>query len=166
MIKKIIAPENDSTLTSLGLLILRLWLGLGMFINHGCDKLAHFEYAGMFPDPLGVGVTPGLAFVTFAETVGAVLLALGLFTRFAATTLVVDLAIAVFMTHHRAGGAGELALVYLAGCIALLFAGGGKFSADFALFRRSRNLSPRPNFVAAPATDDQPVGTAGAYIRA
>jgi len=35
MIKKIFAPGNDSALTSLGLLVLRLWLGLAMFFNHG-----------------------------------------------------------------------------------------------------------------------------------
>jgi len=78
MIKKIFAPGNDSALTSLGLLVLRLWLGLAMFFNHGLEKLAHFsDMAAKFPDPLGIGQTPSLALVVFAETAGALLLALG-----------------------------------------------------------------------------------------
>ncbi len=135
MLKKLFAPGNDSTLTSLALLVLRLWLGLAMFLHHGIDKLAHFDkYSARFPDPLGIGATPGLALVTFAETAGAVLLALGLVTRFAALTLVIDLAVAVFMVHKAANGAGELAFIYLAGYVALLMAGGGRFSVDKALF--------------------------------
>lgn len=147
MIKKLFAPGRDSALTSLGLLVLRLWLGLAMFLNHGLDKLAHFEApAAKFPDPLGLGATPGLALVTFAETAGAVLLALGLLTRFAALTLVIDLAVAVFMVHKAASGGGELAFVYLAGYVALLIGGGGKFSVDKALFGKGGNSGqPKKN---------------------
>jgi putative oxidoreductase len=138
MIKKLFAPGNDSALTSFGLLLLRLWLGLAMFLNHGVDKLTHFDkYAAKFPDPLGIGVTPGLALVTFAETAGAVLLAFGLLTRFAALTLAIDLGVAVFMVHKTANGGGELAFIYLAGYVALFFAGGGKFSVDKPLFGKS-----------------------------
>ncbi|MGA9451656.1 MAG: DoxX family protein [Verrucomicrobiia bacterium] len=155
-ITKLFAPGNDSTLTSLGLLMLRLWLGLAMFFNHGFDKLIHFEYAANFPDPLGIGVTTSLALVTFAETAGALLLALGILTRFAAMTLVIDLAVAVFMVHKAASGAGELAFVYLAGYIALLLAGGGKFSADKALFGKRRNPGTDLNLVGLPATDTIP----------
>ena len=142
MLKKLFAPGNDSTLTSFSLLLLRLWLGLAMFFNHGLDKLNHFQtYAAKFPDPLGIGVTPGLALVTFAETAGALLLVLGLLTRFAAVTLVIDLAVAVFMVHKTANNAGELAFIYLAGYVALLIAGGGKFSVDKALFGKGRSSS-------------------------
>ena len=85
MIKKIFAPGNDSTLTSFALLVLRLWLGVTMLLHHGIDKINNFSvYATKFPDPIGIGVKPGLALVTFAETAGALLLALGLLTRFGA----------------------------------------------------------------------------------
>ena len=139
MIKKIFAPGNDSTLTSFGLLVLRLWLGLGMFFIHGLDKLENFgKYATMFPDPIGIGVKPGLGLVTFAEAVGALLLALGLLTRFGAITLMIDLGVAFIMVHKMAVGmaphSGELAFVYLAGFAMLFIAGPGKFSIDKALF--------------------------------
>ncbi len=143
MLKKLFAPGNDSALTSFALLVLRLWLGLAMFFIHGLDKLNNFDhYATMFPNPLGIGVKPGLALVIFAETVGALFLALGLLTRFGALTLVIDLAVAFFMVHKMAVGmtphSGELAFIYLAGYVALLIAGPGKFSVDKALFGKGK----------------------------
>ena len=143
MIKKLFAPGNDSTLTSFALLILRIWLGLAMLLIHGLDKAENFNhYATMFPDPIGIGVKPGLALVTFAETVGAALLVLGLLTRFGALTLAIDLAVAFFMVHKMAVGmaahSGELAFIYLAGYAALLIAGPGKFSLDKAFFGKGK----------------------------
>jgi putative oxidoreductase len=138
MMKKIFAPGNDSHVTNFALLVLRLWLGLTMLFNHGLDKINHFNmYATKFPDPLGIGVKPGLGLVTFAETVGAALLALGLLTRFGALTLAIDMAVAVFMVHKNLQQ-GELAFIYLAGFVTLLIAGGGKFSADKALFGKGK----------------------------
>jgi putative oxidoreductase len=138
MIKKIFVPGNDSTLTSLGLLMLRLWLGLAMFFNHGLAKLTHFsDMASKFPNPLGIGQMPSLVLVTFAETAGALLLAFGFLTRFAALMLVIDLGVAFLMVHKAVNGMGELAFIYSAGYAALLIAGGGRFSADKALFGRN-----------------------------
>jgi putative oxidoreductase len=134
MIKKLFVPGNDSVVTSFALLVLRLWLGLTMFLHHGMDKINNFSmYATKFPDPIGIGVKPGLALVAFAETAGALLLALGLLTRFGALTLVVEMGVAFFMVHKSLQG-GEMAFIYLAGFVALLIAGGGKFSVDKALF--------------------------------
>ena len=110
-----------------------------MLLIHGLDKLTNFnKYAGMFPDPLGIGVKPGLGLVTFAEVAGAALLVLGLLTRFGALTLVIDMAVAFVMVHKMAVGtaphSGELALIYLAGFVVLLIAGPGKLSMDKMLF--------------------------------
>jgi putative oxidoreductase len=137
MIKKVLAPGNDSPLVSFSLLVLRLWLGLSMFFLHGLDKLNHFShYATMFPDPIGIGVKPGLALVTIAETLGALLLALGLLARFGALMLVIDLGVAFFLV-HKMSHEGELAFIYLAGYVTLLLAGPGKFSVDKALFGKA-----------------------------
>jgi putative oxidoreductase len=118
----------------LGLLALRLWLGLTMLLNHGLEKLTHFhEKAGSFPDPLGIGSTASLGLAVFAEVVAAALLAAGLFTRFAALVLTINLTVAFLMVHKLAlSGAhsGELAFVYLAGFVALFLAGGGRYSMD------------------------------------
>jgi putative oxidoreductase len=142
MIKKLFAPGNDSFPTSAGLLILRLWLGLTMCFNHGLDKLNHFStMSGHFPDPLGIGQTPSLALVVFAEVFGALLLALGFVTRFAALTLVIDMTVAFLMVHKTAmhgEQSGEMAFIYLAGFVTLLLAGGGKFSVDNCAFGKCK----------------------------
>ncbi len=134
MLKKIFTPGNDSKLTSLGLLVLRLWLGLTMLLHHGMDKVYNFNtYTTKFPDPLHIGVTPGLILVVFAETAGAVLLALGFLTRFGALVLAIDMGVAFFLVHKSLDG-GELAFIYLAAFVALLIAGPGKFSVDKIVF--------------------------------
>jgi putative oxidoreductase len=141
--KKIFSPGSDSAFTSLGLLILRLWLGLAMFFNHGLEKLSHFGVmSSKFPDPLGIGAAPSLALVTFAETAGALLLAMGLLTRFAALTLVIDLGVAFIMVHKAVTGMGELAFIYSAGYVTLLLAGAGRFSLDQALFGKNKSGWP------------------------
>ena len=120
------------------ILVVRLWLGLTMLLNHGLDKLLTFrEKADMFLDPLGVGSTVSLMLAVLGEAVGSTLLVLGLFTRSAALSLVVTMGVACFLVH---GGSlsgersGELAFIYLAGFLAILIAGPGRFSMDQFLF--------------------------------
>jgi putative oxidoreductase len=138
MMKKLFAPGNDSTLTNFALLVLRLWLGLTMLLHHGLDKVNNFStYATKFPDPIGIGVKPGLGLVAFAETIGALLLALGLLARFGALTLVIDMGVAFFLVHKSLQG-GEMAFIYLAGFVMLLIAGPGKFSVDKVLFGKGK----------------------------
>ena len=138
-IKKLFAPGNDSLLTSFAMLVLRLWLGLTMLLHHGLDKVNHFNmYATQFPNPIGIGVKPGLALVAFAETVGALLVAVGLLTRFGALTLAIDMAVAFFLVHKSLSTGGEPAFIYLAFFVFLLIAGGGKFSLDKMLFGKGQ----------------------------
>ena len=139
MIKKLFAPGNDSTFTSMALLALRLWLGLTMLFNHGLDKLMHFsEMSQKFPDLLHIGGPANLALAIFAEFACSILIALGLLTRFGAFVLSINMTVAFFMAHGaKLSGehSGELAFIYLAGYVTLLIAGGGKLSADKALFK-------------------------------
>src|SRR5881394_2104614 len=138
MLKSIFAPGNDSLPTSFGLLILRLWLGLTMLINHGAAKLTGFnEKASGFPDPFGIGHQGSLALAVFAEVVASLLLVSGFLTRFAALVLAINLTTAFMVVHKGSlSGAhsGELAFIYLAGYVLLLFAGAGKFSVDKTVF--------------------------------
>ena len=142
MIKKILAPGDESALVSFSLLVLRLWLGLTMFFVHGMDKVNNFShYASMFPNPIGIGVKPGLVLVIVAETAGAILLAVGLLTRLGALMLATDMGVAFFLVHKMAFGGdhpGELAFIYLAGFVTLFLAGPGKISMDKALFGKGK----------------------------
>jgi putative oxidoreductase len=141
MMKKLFAPGNDSALTSLGLLTLRLIFGLTMLLHHGLDKLTKFsDLASGFPDPLGVGHSASLAMTVFAEVVAAALLAVGLLTRFAALVLAFEMAVAFIAVHKMALSGpmpGEFAFIYFGAFLTLLFAGGGKFSADKLFFGKS-----------------------------
>jgi Predicted membrane protein len=116
------------------LLVLRAWLGVSMLVLHGWGKLTGFRsMSGGFPDPLGVGSPVSLALATFAEVVCAVLVVIGLGTRFAALVLAILTVVAFSMVHGTklsGAGNGELAFVYLAGFVAIFLAGPGRFSLD------------------------------------
>ena len=118
----------------LGLLVLRISLGLSMLLLHGWAKLQNFQsLAPKFLSLFGLPPQVCLGLAVFAEAACSILLVIGLFTRFAALNLAVTMAVAFFIAH---GGAfsgeksGELAFVYLTGYATLFFAGAGKFSAD------------------------------------
>jgi len=141
MFKKFFIPSEDSDLTHMALLVARLWFGLTMLFNHGFEKLAHFkDLAGTFPDPLGFGHEASLTMVVLAEVVAALFLTVGCMTRVAAAVLVIDMFVAFLMVHKTVlsgQDSGELAFLYLAGFVMLLIAGGGLFSLDTLMFKRS-----------------------------
>ena len=133
---KVLKMEFLPASTDLALLLLRVWCGLSMLVLHGWGKMVNFnQVAEKFPALVG---TPALSLglAVFAEVGCAVLLTLGLFTRFAALNLVVTMCVAFFLVHGGAlsgENSGELAFIYLAGYVALLLAGGGRFALDAAI---------------------------------
>jgi putative oxidoreductase len=139
MLKVLFRPGNDSFLTAVALLVLRLWLGLTLLLNHGLAKVQDFNsLASHFADPFHIGPKASLALAVFAEVIASSLLVLGLMTRFAALTLAINLTVAFVFVHKTAlSGAhsGELAFIYLAGFVALFFAGPGGLSLDRKVFR-------------------------------
>ena len=140
MLKKIFAPGNNSGAVNLALLVLRLWIGFSMLLNHGVGKLKSFsDTAPNFPDPLGIGHTASLALAVFAEFFASLLVIFGLVTRWSAFVLAIDMGVAFISVHKGAlsrEGSGELAFMYLMGYVTLLLAGSGSFSVDQALFGR------------------------------
>jgi putative oxidoreductase len=143
---KILRLEFLPPSSDLALLTLRVWLGLTLLFNHGLGKLTKFnEMASEFPDPLGIGHTASLTLAVFGEVVCSALLVLGLFGRFAAVGVGVTMAVAFFLVHQAklamGPGSGELAFVYLAGFVALLIAGPGRFSLDQMLF--AKRVAPK-----------------------
>jgi putative oxidoreductase len=125
----------------LALLLLRVWLGLAMFWLHGWGKLSNLIGGTLkFPDVIGIGQIPSLILVIFAEVVCALLLVAGVYTRFCALMLAITMGVAFFIAHGAklsGPGNGELAFIYLAGFIALVVAGGGRFGFDRKLGAKS-----------------------------
>jgi putative oxidoreductase len=71
----------------------------------------------------------------FLETVGAICIIIGLFTRFFAAALAIELAIALLAVHLKAGfavSAGGYEYVLLLGIVmfAIAIRGGGPYSVD------------------------------------
>jgi putative oxidoreductase len=151
----------QDTVSSIGLLILRLGIG-GYLATHGWGKV-QMVLAGSFDqfgDPIGLGSAASLVLVTFAEFVCAILVMIGLGTRFAAVPPVVAMAVAAFVAHAAdpwtmAGGyvrftsgaaeswaSKEPALLFLVAFLALIFTGAGRFSVDH-LVGRARRRRPR-----------------------
>jgi putative oxidoreductase len=130
------------SLTSVGLLILRVAFG-GMMLVHGIPKLMGFsEMAGQFPDPIGMGSRLSLMSAIGAEVGCSLLLILGLGTRFAALPLAITMMVALFAVHASGPWkVKELAAVYLSVYVSLAFTGAGRFSLDH-LFSKHQ---PTPN---------------------
>jgi len=87
------------------------------------------------------GLEPSLAFAyaaMFLESVGGVCLIIGLFTRFFAAALAIQMLIALFAVHWAKGfsvGQGGYEFVLLLGVVlfAIAIRGGGPYSADNAI---------------------------------
>lgn len=123
----------------LGLLVLRLALGVQMIFAHGWPKLASFsEKAASFPDPLGVGNITSAALAVTGEVLCSLLIVLGAFTRLAAIGAIVTMSVAFFLVHGAkliGEGNGELAFLFLVGFVTIFLAGPGRFSVDSKLAR-------------------------------
>lgn len=122
------------TSADIGLLLLRFWIGGSMLVLHGWQKLTHFsELTATFPDPLGVGSMWSLILALCGEVLCQILIMLGFVTRLAALGAATTMGVAWYAVHKMAltgGQSGELAFIYLAGYVALVFAGAGRYSLD------------------------------------
>lgn len=124
------------TFNDLGLLVLRMFLGLTMLFAHGVGKWGRLFSGGeiQFRDPLGVGDTTSLALAVFAEVFCSVLLALGLMTRWALIPLIITMLVATFIVHSADPfGVMEKAMLYGVGYITIFLTGPGKYSVDYYL---------------------------------
>ena len=123
--------RRDSTL-DFGLLVLRVGAGV-LLMTHGWAKVMRLIEGGgeQWADPIGIGPLPSLALSAFAEFLCALLVVLGVKTRWFAVPIVINLAVAVLVAHANDPFADkELALLYLVVFLAIAFTGGGAWSFD------------------------------------
>ena len=133
---------------SFGLLILRLSIGT-MLIHHGYEKTADIEnFADAFVRPLGLPFPIFLSYIAaYSEIYGSWLLIVGLFTRFAALSIVGTIGVAIY---HAIVTAGfniyllELLILYMGGSLCILLLGSGDFAIDRFL-RKFRIKFNRPH---------------------
>jgi putative oxidoreductase len=129
-------------------LLVRLTAG-GFLLIHGIQKLAGSSVAGFAANSLARrGIEPALPLayaVFFLETVGALCLVVGLFTRFFAVAVGIEFVLIVFNAHwgtgfkdfawSRAGGGWEYPLFWGLIIAAIALRGGGPYSLDRKLGR-------------------------------
>lgn len=132
-------------------LILRLSLGI-LFLAHAGLKFFVFTPAGTAKFFGSLGLPPELAYVTIAvETVGAIALILGLWTRIAAVVLIPVLLGAIVTVHGPAGffftnpkGGWEYLALWIVALAAQALIGAGAYAID--------NLRSAPAHTAVPAS--------------
>jgi putative oxidoreductase len=150
MVNKIIATEDNWTA-----LILRLTLGLVMF-PHGAQKLFGWfgghgfgGTMGFFTETMGIPYIFALLAI-IAESFGALGLIVGLLTRVAAFGVGVTIGVAALMVHvqhgffmnwsgQQAGEGFEFHLLVVGMALTLIISGGGKWSVDSLLAKKSAN---------------------------
>ncbi len=122
-----------------GPFFLRLGVGVIMLV-HGAQKLfGAWGGPGLkgFSQMLAsMGLKPALAWavlVALVEFAGGIFLILGIMTRLSALLIGIVMLVAIFGVHWSGGflaarGGFEYPLMILAGCICLLFTGGGRAS--------------------------------------
>tara|TARA_B100000614_G_C14418393_1_gene440853 strand:+ start:244 stop:705 length:462 start_codon:yes stop_codon:yes gene_type:complete len=138
----IISLKHNS---DIGILILRIFPGVVMFLNHGLNKIS----AGIAKwERLGGALTDLIGFeslkiffgfmASYAESIGALFIMFGLLTRFSSFLLFFTMMVAS-LKHYFEGEFSELAFIY--GCIyfALIISGPGKYSVDNILKKKMIN---------------------------
>lgn len=127
-----------NTLTSVGLLVLRVAIS-GLMLVHGLQKaMAFSDLKDKFADPLGMGSEFSLIAALSSEVGCSLLLILGLGTRLAAIPLAFTMIVALFLVHaDDAWKVKELAAVYLCVYLSLIFTGAGQFSLDCFFVKRN-----------------------------
>jgi uncharacterized membrane protein YphA (DoxX/SURF4 family) len=134
-------------LQPLSLLILRLALGV-IFFYHGYEKLTR-NSSDALTAFTGLGL-PSYVFyiVGTLELFGAILLVMGLLTRFTALILAIEMGAALARVDLPRGGMYavhnyELPLALCAGAFALVTTGAGLLSLDAATFERGAKSRPK-----------------------
>ena len=139
-----LAPFYDQV-RDLSWLIVRLTAG-GFLLIHGIQKLTGNTIAGFAANSLARrGIEPSLPLayvVFFLETVGALCIMFGLFTRLFAAAIGIQFLIIVFVAHwapgfpwNRPGGGWEYPAFWGLIILAIGLRGGGPYSLDRKLGR-------------------------------
>ncbi|HEX2879202.1 MAG TPA: DoxX family protein [Polyangiaceae bacterium] len=130
--------SSDPFSIDAALFALRLGVGSMMAFSHGLKKVTglgtFFDSVARHGLPFPGLLAPAAA---LSEFVGGLLLALGLFTRSAASFVLITMLVAAFWVHRADPfSKKEMALLYACCTLVLLLAGPGKWSLDAHWRRR------------------------------
>jgi len=148
-------------LQPIALLVLRVVIG-AIMIGHGYHKVFGGGMMEHYHRVQSLGLPGVLAFPSaFAEFIGGILVLLGLFTRYAALAILIDMLVAIWKVHWRNGLLGEhgyeFALSIAAMCFTLICYGGGPLSLEILRRRKSQGAEPA-NIQEISPTDEKSEG--------
>jgi putative oxidoreductase len=120
-----------------GILILRFFFGLTMALSHGMDKTPPSEGFIVAVASMGFPFASFFAWLAaLSESIGGLLIAIGLFTRPAAFFLLQTMLVAALIKH---GGDPfkkmEMALLFASFSLSILLIGAGRWSLDARLWK-------------------------------
>jgi len=132
--RSLVRADFLPTSPDLALLLLRVWLGASLLMLHGIGKIPRLMADEVrFASVAGLSPTVSLALAVLGEVVAPVLLILGLGARWAAGLSAATMLGAFVVGHGMALSgerSGELPFIFLAGFLALVIAGPGRYSID------------------------------------
>jgi uncharacterized membrane protein YphA (DoxX/SURF4 family) len=94
--------DENSKATDIGLLIIRIAVCVCLIYHHGAEKFYDFDNLAHRPwlDPIGIGVVPSMIFAGFADGICALLVLLGLYSRFASFFCLICLNTVWWLMNH------------------------------------------------------------------
>jgi putative oxidoreductase len=137
--RQIVELSAIPTKNDLGLFVLRVLIGLNLFLKHGWEKIVSFNnVVARVPDILHIGVGPTIFLAAVSDAGCAVLIILGLATRWASAYSFIVISVAWIARDHliyfgHNADHGELIALYLSALIAIFITGPGGYSIDARL---------------------------------
>ncbi|EDM25121.1 hypothetical protein LNTAR_02894 [Lentisphaera araneosa HTCC2155] len=149
------SQENTPKLsTDMALLLARIAFGGSMLIAHGWPKLQNFSTVSeKFPALFGLSSSICLGLAVFAEFFCAILLILGLVSRFALSQLIITMSVGVYVNlfifqrqlfDSPGKPSAELAFIYLMTYVVLIILGPGRVSLDAVISKKRAHKKDNP----------------------
>jgi putative oxidoreductase len=145
LLAKVLTDSNSSLLSS-GILIIRLTIGILLFAAGSGKVLGWFGGYGVEKTLQGfsqMGFSAFLAYLSmYTELIGGILLILGLFTRFAAFAVTINMIVATIVSLPRGflGPTGaQTAFIFLMMSLVILLSGPLTYSIDHLMFSRDHD---------------------------
>ncbi len=142
-IKNIFSSSINLFQLDIATFILRLLAGGFMLFGHGYPKFNSFlKGNGFIEDTIfGLGSDVMMGLVLFSEGFCAILITIGLLTRYASISLIITMSYALFIYHAGESLADkEKVLMYLTLFILVFILGSGKYSIDRLIKPRKSTL--------------------------